>query len=143
MKRFYIFWVVGVFLLVLVGCNGHVGLSGKVTYSDDGSPLPVGSVVFKKGGLVSWGKLQSDGTYVIGSMSEADGLPPGEYQVYVSGAEKVLVPGNEEKGTPAIMESLIDLKYTAADTSGLTVEVKRSTQFDFQVDRYVPPPRRR
>ena len=143
MKKFCVLLAAVVSLSVFVGCSGHVGLSGKVTYSDDDSPLTVGNVVFKKGGLVSWGKLQSDGTYVIGSVSEADGLPPGVYQVYVSGAERVVVPGNEDRGIPDEMESLIDLKYTTAETSELTVEVKRSTKFDFQVDRYVAPQRRK
>jgi len=33
-------------LLALTGCGDKVALSGKVTYSDDGSPLPIGTVFF-------------------------------------------------------------------------------------------------
>ena len=121
----------------LVGCGGHVGLEGKVTYSDDGSPLTVGTVVFKKGSRISQGDLRADGTYTIGSLADEDGLPPGEYLVYVYGAEKILVPASGSG--PAVTEPLIDPKYFNVETSGLSIEVKRKTQFDFQVDRYIVP----
>jgi len=137
MKKFCAILTICVLLSVLVGCGGHVGISGKVTYSDDGSPLTVGTVVFRNGNLISRGNIQSDGTYTMGSRSAADGLPQGNYQVYVFGAEKVLVQGNPNKGIDPVTEPLIDAKYTNPETSGLSVEVKKSTRFDFKVDRYV------
>ena len=124
-------------LTALVGCSPNVGLGGKVTFSDDGSPLAAGTVVFKRGNEISKGRLKPDGTFVIGTMKNNDGLPPGQYMVYITGAEKVLIPGTEYRD--AVMEPLIDPKFTKSDTSGLTVEVDGATKnFDFQVDRYAP-----
>jgi hypothetical protein len=127
-------------LLILLplcgGCGPNVGLGGKVTFSDDGSPLAVGSVVFLKGSLISRGDLQPNGTYVVGSLSDKDGLPPGTYMVYVSGAEKIIIPPGKTEDD-AYREPLIDSKFTQPETSGLTLEVTKSTKkFDFQVDRY-------
>lgn len=32
------------------------------------------------------GKIDSDGSYVLGSLDQKDGLPPGTYQAYISDA---------------------------------------------------------
>jgi hypothetical protein len=127
------------FLLLLVslfvgGCgSGKVGLGGKVTFSDDGSPLTVGTVWFTTGNFSARGDLTDNGAYTIGSIAQADGLPPGKYQVYVSGAVK---PEPNDKGGMPKMLPLIDEKFTSAKSSGLEVEVTSSLKnFDFKVDR--------
>ena len=118
------------------GCGPNAGLGGKVTFSDDGSPLAVGSVVFLKGSLISRGDLQPNGTYVVGSLSDKDGLTPGTYMVYVFGADKVIIPPGKTEDD-AYFEPLIDMKFTQAESSGLTIDVTTSTKkFNFQVDRY-------
>jgi hypothetical protein len=113
-------------LLIFAGCgNNHVGLSGKVTFTD-GTPLTVGEVCFVTDTFAAYGTLKNDGTYVVGSISENDGLPKGNYHVYIAGAIKV----NAEE-----TESLIDEKYGNRETSGLTVEVPTPNgKFDITVE---------
>ena len=135
-KRFFALATAAGLLSALVGCSPNVGLGGKVTFSDDGSPLTAGTVVFKQGSQISRARLQPDGTFVVGTMRNNDGLPPGSYMVYITGAERELRPATET--SDAVMESLIDPKFTRSETSELSVEVTGSTRtFDIQVDRYV------
>ena len=129
-------------LLGFAGCNSNVAMSGKVTFSDDGSPLTVGTVIFKKGNLISKGNLQPDGTFVIGSMSESDGLAPGTYQVYISGADKDVIPPGKD-ASYAYLVPLIDPKHSKPETSGLSVDVTKATKnFELQVERYDPNKKR-
>jgi hypothetical protein len=126
-------------ILVISGCGKNVGLSGKVTFSDDNSPLTFGEVCFRTDTFLARGTLKNDGTYTVGSLTKTDGIPPGVYQVYITGAVKELglvnIGTNKET---TIIEQLIDEKYGNPEKSGLTVEVKKSTTFNIQVDRYVP-----
>ena len=117
-------------LLLLAGCNsGNVGLTGKVTFSDDGSPLPVGSVCFTTDTYFARGDLKPDGTFVVGSLKSNDGLLPGTYRVHILGAEKEI--------GPETYESLIDKKFASGATSGITLNVTASTKhFEIVVDRY-------
>jgi len=122
------------------GCgNGNVNLNGKITFSDDGSPLTIGTVYFASGSHLARGDIDSNGTYQIGSHSQKDGLPPGTYRVYISGAIKSdgagmgSGMGNKMGGTTT---PLIDKKFTQAESSGIEVEVTSSLKtFDFKVDR--------
>ena len=137
MKKGLTFFI-SMILLVSAGCGDKVALSGKVTYSDGGSPLSVGTVCFETDSFVNRGQLTSAGTYNTGSISEKDGILPGTYRVYISGAMREI--GVDKNGIP-IYESLIDEKFANGATSGLTVTVPTpSGKFDFQVDRYVPKP---
>jgi len=119
-----------------IGCNRNVGLSGKVTFSDDGSPLPLGTVGFQKDGKVARGIIKEDGTYVVGFDRPENGLPPGKYDVYIAGAVVTIGSDRSGEGMPV---SLINEKYNRADTSGLTLEVNASTKtYNIAVERYVP-----
>lgn len=120
---------------LLTGCGkGHVGMGGRVTFSDNDQPLETGVVGFVNGNFFAKGYVKKDGTYTIGSTSEADGLPPGVYHVYLSSSSRSeTAPDGSTKDIP-----LVDSKYTDYRTSGLTVEVTAKTKtFDFKVDRYV------
>lgn len=120
-------------LLFCAGCNGNVRLSGKVTFSDDGSPVYPCTVVFTQGNFVAQGnQMDPDGTYVVGSLEVNDGLPKGEYQVHITGAEDARL---NRDGTNTYT-SRIDSKYRNPETSGLkfTVDGKTHT-FDIQLDR--------
>ena len=122
-------------LLMLAGCGDKVGLGGKVTM-EDGSPLGTGTVCFETDTYLARGTLKPDGSYVVGSLSEKDGLPAGTYRVYVSGAEKQI--GQDKEGMP-IFEPLIDEKFASGTTSGLTLTVPvAGGKFDFKVAPYVP-----
>jgi len=136
-----IFLIIALLALTAFGCgSGKVGLSGHVTYSDDGSPLETGTVGFATDTYFARGVLDKDGKYIVSSEHHKDGLPPGLYKVYVSGAEHQI--GLDGNGVP-IMEPLIDARHTSASTSGLTLEVTAQTKtFDIKVDRYVPFQRR-
>ena len=122
-------------LLIVAGCGGgKVGLSGKVVYSDDKSPVPMGVVCLETEKFLARGNIKPDGTFDVGSISEKDGLPPGTYRVYVSDARRIV--GQDKDGSD-IYEQLIDPKYTAAATSGLTINITSSTKnFEIVVDRY-------
>ena len=116
----------------MVGCGSQPGLRGKVVFSDDKSPLTQGIVVFQSEKGIARGELDKNGNYVVGSLKANDGLPPGTYKVYLETTE--LYHPNPKGGLP-IIEYVIDHKYEKSNTSGITVEIKRSTTFDFEVDR--------
>jgi hypothetical protein len=123
-------------LLLLTGCGGNIQLKGKVVFSDDGSPVPIGTVCFEMDSYLARGNLQSDGTFAVSSIKENDGLPKGTYRVYITGSQKLI--GTSIMGLP-LYESLIDEKYAATNTSGITIDVSPSTKyFEITVDRYQP-----
>ena len=161
MNRLVYFIFLGCLCLVIAGtgCSGMVGLSGQVTYSDTGEPLEAGTVAFVSDRHQAMGTIGQDGRYVVGSLREADGLPPGRYRVFITDA--IIVTNSEEleqaaelaaeQGTGGtaggraisimpMIEHLIDPKFTSPDTSDLVVEVgtSRRNTFDIQVDRASP-----
>ena len=152
MRRFKVAFVLFVFILT-AGCGkGHVPLTGKVTFSDDGSPLTSGTVNFVSGSFQSRAPIQPDGTYTVGTYKASDGLPRGKYSVYVTGAVKVIgetqsIGGDrsgrgdgmvtmEAGGGMPITEPLIAPKFSSATASGLEFEAGSAKTFDFKVDRY-------
>ncbi|MDO4573751.1 MAG: hypothetical protein Q4D98_00895 [Planctomycetia bacterium] len=102
----------------------------------DGRPLrvPAGGVVWVDGkpvtgefnGFVrlyslegkrpSSGRIGSDGRFVLGNFDEADGCPPGVYQVEVSAT---ISDG------PRKVKYLIPPRYGLRETSGLTVTISK------------------
>ena len=117
----------------LSGCGENVRLQGKVTFSDDNSPLTGGAVYFETDDYVARGELKPDGSYQVGSLSSRDGILPGTYRVYITGATRDV--GVDKDGMP-ISESLIDGKYASGTTSGLEIDVTNETRrFDIVVDR--------
>ena len=130
--RFFCIVTVAVFLFSIAGCGSKVSVSGKVTF-DDGSPLTTGEVRFETTNFVSSGKIQSDGTYRLGTTSEKDGIPKGSYGVTVHAmGQPELTPGMRTEHVPP-PKSLIDTKFGSTSTSGLTCEVKGSTTFNITV----------
>jgi len=135
-RIFSIFCAFALVAILATGCSNNVPLKGKVTFTDNDEPLTQGTVAFLKDGIVSRGTIQPDGTFVIGTEKVSDGLPPGTYQVYITGSE-ITTPINEYGANS--YEPQIDKKYESPDTSGLTVTVDASTKtFDIKVDRIVP-----
>lgn len=127
-------------LTLLSGCSDNVALEGKVTFTD-GTPVDLGTICFENGNFLARGTLRTDGSYDVGSLTENDGLPPGTYGVYITGTEKEI--GRDREDSP-IFQPTIDGKFANAKTSGLSVTVPcESGAFDFQVEPYVPPKRRR
>ena len=134
-------------LALIAGCSNNVSLNGKVTYSDDGSPVTRGTICFLKGGQIARGDIKEDGAFVVGFEKETNGLPPGKYAVFLTGTDKVTTTvvgktvnssGQEKDVVNITYEPQIAKKYESADTSGLTVEVNASTKvYDIVVDRHV------
>ena len=121
-------------LPLCIGCNGNIPVKGKVTFSDDQSPLTDGMVCFETDAFQARGQLQKDGTYRLGSLKEADGVPPGTYRVFIMGA---VVEDPTAKGLNAPPLPLITEKFETGSNSGITVEINAKTRkFDFSVDRH-------
>ena len=122
-------------LMFVFGCSDRQSLSGKVTFSDDGSPVPAGVVYFNTPTSVSRGAIKPDGTYAVGTDKLTDGIPKGTYAVTVRVEEAVVITlpdgSKDVEG-----KSLIDRKYHDTETSGLTFTADGKTKtFDIQVDR--------
>jgi len=128
-------------LVFAFGCSNKVSLGGKVTFSDDGSPVPTGNVQFETDKFFAQGEIKSDGTYVVGTDKLTDGIPKGTYRVVVFAEETTTVetPAQRQGDLPTSTtrrKPLIDSKYNSGSTSGLTFTVDGKTKkFDFQVDR--------
>lgn len=89
-------WGFLVVTLLFAGCGGSSDpsvkvhpVSGKITF--EGQPTPNAIVVLHPQSppqttkpIVSMATVQSDGTFKIGTMDEADGAPVGEYVVTVT-----------------------------------------------------------
>ena len=117
--------------LLVIGCSNHVQLSGTVTFSDDGTPLEVGRIVLESDTLHARGDIGAGGRFTMSTSKPGDGLPPGMYRVYISGASLL-----EIRGETVLEIPLIAAKYANAETSGLEVNVDRNTRtFDIKVDR--------
>ena len=126
----------------MTGC-GDPKVTGQVTFPD-GTPLTKGQVMFQKDGFVASGDISKDGYYSAGKLKDGDGLPPGQYQVYITGASTFGAETNAQQQvadsgripsfkTPKPMD-LIASKYMGPNTSGLTVEVSGNTKFDIKVE---------
>lgn len=132
-SKYICFFCLFALLVCASGCGNQVKVSGKVLYSDDKSPVTQGTIKLTDGKFAATGSIKPDGTYTVGSVKANDGLPPGEYKVYIIGAEKMeTAPGG---GLPMLTYT-IDRKYEKAETSGLTLKVEKSMTHDFELDRY-------
>jgi hypothetical protein len=136
--KFYHAFVLLFVCVCFIGCSKNQGLSGKVTFSEDGSPLTVGMVCFEnaENGKLGRGEINTNGTYVVGFESDKNGIPKGTYKVFISNAMKENGV-NKKTGMP-LHEHLIAPKYSNASTSGLTFTADGKTKtFNITVER--PP----
>ncbi len=112
------------------GCGpGEVKLAslipakGKVTYK--GQPLTQGIIRFEPDGgfgRMATGKLQADGTFVLSTYKEGDGVVAGVHKVFITDPEKSLAKDRVFK------------KYTQAASSGLTADVSpERTEYPFDL----------
>ena len=126
-------WLLAILLLgvITTGCGKNSPLRGTVTY-EDGTPVTVGTVNFSSGTVLARGTIRSDGSFVVGTLKDADGLPSGEYKVYIQGAE-VVIPnsvrnlGVDSMGTPVqsmpAFQQLVDRKYMCENQTPLVCMV--------------------
>jgi hypothetical protein len=121
---------------MLVGC-GHDGRLGRVhgTVRLDGRPVPSGTVRFvPDAGRGANGKIESDGTYALGTFGQSDGALLGPHKVAIVAYEN----GGEERPAYELrnqkMKPLVPEKYMSPGTSGLTFEVAPGdNQADFEL----------
>jgi len=140
----------GLGLVFVLGCGDTTGLgkrypvSGTVTYQ--GKPVEKGTINFipdKPDGRAATGDI-SNGSYSLTTAESGDGALPGTYKVTVVAKEvdtselKEIAKGGQHHHDAAFAKAaqgakaLVPPKYTLADTSGLTAEVKaQSNKIDF------------
>jgi hypothetical protein len=121
--------LVAVLLVPCWGCGSAGGaqsalipVKGKVTYK--GQPVTKGVVRFEPDGYgrMASGQLQSDGTFVLTTLKEGDGVVAGEHRVTIEGFDKSLARDRALK------------KYGGANTSGMTAEVSQEkAEFTFDL----------
>ncbi|MDR0611076.1 MAG: hypothetical protein LBG58_13270 [Planctomycetaceae bacterium] len=118
-------------ILTVIGC-GNPEIHGQVVFSDDKSPLNCGMVIFASENHTARGPIDKNGNYVVGSNRAKDGLPAGEYKVYIINTEIFYPP---DSGKP-LYERVIHPKYENPETSGFVLNVKSSQVFNIEVERY-------
>ncbi|MDR3108569.1 MAG: hypothetical protein LBU65_02610 [Planctomycetaceae bacterium] len=121
------FLIISLFVVMLTGCGGSVGVTGKVTYSD-GSPLKEGFVIFESGTYQVFGKIDESGNYKMGEDSAAKGIKSGDYKVRITAQS-----GGGSDGAPLVRH--VAAKYENTETSGLVCTVKGKTTFDIVVEK--------
>jgi hypothetical protein len=125
---------IGCCAVLLAGCGsgnklGTIPIRGVITYN--GKPLTKGIVNYLPaaggGGRAASGPIAPDGTFILTTHTQHDGVIKGQYQIVIySYDENPEEPKTREereamggKGAGK-MKSLIPEKYTKAATSGLT-----------------------
>ncbi|MDR0335546.1 MAG: hypothetical protein LBI18_00465 [Planctomycetaceae bacterium] len=132
-------------LFAMNGCGNKIKLSGKVAYSD-GEPLKTGIIMFSKQDFLARANIRADGSYDVGSLSSKDGLPPGKYKVFITGAIETIIATENTlstqknamgEATPEkeSFKSLIAAKYTAEETTPLEIEVPGENVYNITVER--------
>jgi hypothetical protein len=115
--------------LVCWGCGPSVSVlapllsvKGKVTYK--GQPLTQGIIQFEPNGYgrMATGTLQSDGSFVLSTLKEGDGVVAGVHKVSITDVDKTLAKDRVFK------------KYMIASDKGLAAEVgPEKTEFTFDL----------
>ncbi|MGL4595368.1 MAG: hypothetical protein ACRCUY_11625 [Thermoguttaceae bacterium] len=108
---------------LLAGCNNNVRSVGSVKF-EDGSPLTEGCIYFVGNQQEFMSRIEPDGSFDIWGITKGDGLPPGQYNVYLT--------------FPALLNPEaypVEPKYTSQTESGWTVAVQpgKKNSFDFKV----------
>jgi hypothetical protein len=111
------------------GCGTSAGnaalipVKGKVTYK--GQPLTKGRVTFESqdSGKRSTGKLEADGTFVLSTYTQGDGVVAGDYTVIITDVDKTLAKDRAFK------------KYMFRSYGKLAAKVTpENTEFPFNLD---------
>ena len=129
--RYWIFIFLGGVCFCGGGCGQNLQITGKVTYSDDGSPLDIGMIIFESGNMASRSGLKADGTFKLSSETQNDGIPPGTYKVYFAGTFKP-----EGGGMTPRINQLLAPKYNSAATSDITITINKSTKLPLEIQVY-------
>ena len=117
-------WVLATSLFVCLGCQQGPDYTGKVhgTVTLDGKPLSSGNVISTPTaeGRGATGAIQSDGTFVLKTIGQEDGVAPGAHRLVVLALEE----SDEANTNPeADRRPLIPARYSDPNRSGLTLDV--------------------
>ena len=141
-RQQFAFFALFLTLLVLIGCDQHpttAPVQGKVLFG--GEPLQFGSVMFQPvaGGQPARGEIQSDGTFILSTLSEGDGALIGKHRVRVmcNSVQSPQHSGEYDANAMNIGALLIPRKYTQLSSSGLSAEVLPSGNgtFEFRLEK--------
>jgi hypothetical protein len=123
--------------VLLLGCGGGCGAKGAGASPDlipvkgrvffKGQPLTSGTVRFEPDdfGRPAFGKLQSDGTFVLSTTKDGDGVVAGHHRVSIADTNL-----NSQSKPKALLK-----KYAAALTSKFQADVSpEKTEFSFEIE---------
>jgi hypothetical protein len=102
----------------------------------DGQPLSKGTVRFvPASGRAASGKIQSDGTFTLGTFGESDGALIGAHQVAIIAYETEPLHRTSAGPPPPVKTTpLVPKRYMSVSTSRLTADVKPGqNQFEFDL----------
>ena len=129
-------------VLLLTGCAKNMPLGGRITFEDNGEPLTMGAIAFVSGNHQARSDIDADGRYNLGFQKTGNGLPKGEYKIYIQAIQREYTMGPNRNGDGQadvinIKEiPLIASKYENPETSGLTYTADgRDRTFDIKVER--------
>jgi len=137
MKTSYTILLLIVFFPFFIGWYGNnYPLKGKIAY-EDGTPLTKGTLNFASETSLSRAKIQSDGSYVVGTLKETDGIPKGKYKIYITGAEEPIAAKTQTK-----KDSMGNTIESMGGTRQL-VEIKYMTRNNTPLECEIPMPKNR
>lgn len=124
------------------GCSRNVPLSGKITFEDNGEPLKTGTIGFVSGNSQARADIDAEGNYTLGFQQVGDGMPKGEYKIYIHAVQLEMITGPDrdndglEDVVSRIETPLIAEKYKSPETSGLVFNADGKTQtFNIKIER--------
>lgn len=109
-----------------------VKVSGRI-FLNDNDPVTGGMVVFISGTIQGKGNIAKDGTYTLSFLKKGDGIPPGTYQVLVTGAYFTPASLKTEDEMDSGTRPMIDSIYAETETSPLRCDVPNPDGYDFVV----------
>jgi hypothetical protein len=124
-----------ILLILFVGCNGNIKVSGKVQFPD-GKTLERGEVVFQSKNHIAKGLIDKSGYFTIGGTKKGNGVPPDFYAVYIMGAveqDTMFVPPNDAPDMKRYL-SLVASPFTSAQTTPLHFKIDKRTHIDIFVE---------
>ena len=122
------------FLLIFVGCQKGLDYSGKVRgiATLDGKPLTSGNVVStpQGGGRGAIGDIQRDGSFVLKTGRDTDGVAPGKHLLAVVAyqPDAATEPQFESNGTLSVPE-----RYADPGRSGFTIDVIAGEEHEIEL----------
>jgi hypothetical protein len=117
------FVTITLLLLLAAGCGTGIRVSGTVTYEEDGSPVQQGSVNFSTD-KSNFSGVISKGKYVTGGNKNVQGIPAGQYKIWLAGTDNIEVITDKD-GTQIDVKfhPTVSREFTSASTTPLSFTV--------------------